>query len=154
MSHDISLSIRRSTVNQRCLEIIKEIVNDGRLATVEFVVQVLLHRHRVSNFTSLNVGNISDIPSLLLLVEIFRKVSSVFSYIYVMHVSCCSLFLWKFCPHFRNNVAFLPSVRLVHQLLLWLSLDTILSGFGVRAGRSTAVIHDPVSLYNYFYTAT
>ena len=93
MSHDISLSIRRSTVNQRCLEIIKEIVNDGRLATVEFVVQVLLHRHRVSNFTSLNVGNISDIPSLLLLVEIFRKVSSVFSYIYVMHVSCCRLFL-------------------------------------------------------------
>lgn len=81
MSHDISLSIRRSTVNQRCLEIIKEIVNDGRLATVEFVVQVLLHRHRVSNFTSLNVGNISDIPSLLLLVEIFRKVSSVFSYV-------------------------------------------------------------------------
>jgi hypothetical protein len=52
------------------------------LATVEFVVQVLLHRHRVADFSNLNVGNISDIPSLLLLVEINRKVRDVFSYVY------------------------------------------------------------------------
>jgi flagellar motor switch protein FliM len=82
MSHDASLSIRQSTVNQRCLEIIKEIVNDGRLATVEFVVQILLQRHRVSDFSNLNVGDISDIPCLLLLLEIFRKVCGFFSYVY------------------------------------------------------------------------
>jgi hypothetical protein len=82
MSHDTSLSIRQSTVNQRCLEIIREIVDNGRLATVEFVVQVLLHRHRVADFSNLNVGNISDIPSLLLLVEIYRKVRDVFSYVH------------------------------------------------------------------------
>jgi hypothetical protein len=69
-------------VNQRCLEIIREIVDNGRLATVEFVVQVLLHRHRVTDFSNLNVGNISDIPSLLLLVEIYRKVRDVFSYVH------------------------------------------------------------------------
>lgn len=79
MSHDTSLSMRRATVNQRCLEIMVEIVHDGRLATVEIVLQVLLQRHQVSEFANLNVGVISDIPSLLLLVEIFRKVRGVFS---------------------------------------------------------------------------
>ena len=72
-------------MNQRCLEIIKEIVSDGRLATVEFVVQVLLHRHCVSDFVSLNVGTISDIPSLLLLVEIYRKVRDGFLHFTYVH---------------------------------------------------------------------
>ena len=63
-------------VNLRCLEIIAEIASSGRLATVDFVLQVLLERFGVVDFSQLNVGKVTDIPSLFLLLEIFSKVSS------------------------------------------------------------------------------
>ena len=63
-------------VNSRCLEIIAEIASSGRLATVDFVLQVLLQRFGVSNFSQLNVGKVTDVPCLFLLLEIHNKVGS------------------------------------------------------------------------------
>jgi hypothetical protein len=65
-----------SVVNSRCLEIIAEIASSGRLATVDFVLQVLLQRFGVVDFSQLNVGKITDVPSLFLLLEIHNKVRS------------------------------------------------------------------------------
>ena len=65
-----------SVVNSRCLEIIAEIASSGRLATVDFVLQVLLQRFGVTNFSQLNVGKVTDVPSLFLLLEIHNKVDS------------------------------------------------------------------------------
>jgi hypothetical protein len=62
-------------VNVRCIEIIKEIAASGHcLATSEFVVQILLQRFGVSDFRDLNIGNIRDIPVLLLLADVHQKV--------------------------------------------------------------------------------
>ena len=65
-----------TVVNSRCLEIIAEIASSGRLATVDFVLQVLLQRFGVTNFSQLNVGKVTDVPSLFLLLEIHNKVGS------------------------------------------------------------------------------
>ena len=61
-------------VNDRCLEIIGEIASNNRLATVDFVLQVLLQRYNVSDFWNLGVGSMRDVPSLHLLIEIYQKV--------------------------------------------------------------------------------
>ena len=74
MTSPSSLSPAQSAVNSHCSEIIDEIVNNGCLATTDFVIGVLLDRYRVESFRDLNVGSMSDIPVLALLSEIFRKV--------------------------------------------------------------------------------
>jgi hypothetical protein len=65
-----------SVVNSRCLEIIAEIASSGRLASTDFVLKVLLQRFGVVDFSQLNVGKITDVPSLFLLLEIHNKVRS------------------------------------------------------------------------------
>lgn len=70
----------RSSVNIRCLEIIKEIASNNQLVTGEFVIQVLLQRYGILEFSNLNVGNIKDIPALSLLIEIQQKVSFMYAY--------------------------------------------------------------------------
>ena len=74
MTSSSALSDAQFAVNSHCSEIIDEIVNNGCLATTDFVVGVLLDRYRVDSFHDLNVGSMNDIPVLALLSEIFRKV--------------------------------------------------------------------------------
>ena len=74
MTSSSALSPAQSAVNSHCSEIIDEIVNNGCLATTDFVVGVLLDRYRVDSFRDLNVGSMDGIPVLALISEIFRKV--------------------------------------------------------------------------------
>ena len=61
-------------VNLRCLEIVSEISSNGRIATPDFVVRILLQRYCVREFRDLRVGDICDTPALFLLIEIHQKV--------------------------------------------------------------------------------
>ena len=76
MAGDLRYAAQLDGVNLRCIEIIDEISSRGRLATVEFVQQVLLQRYCVREFKDLGVGSMRDIPALFLLIEIHQKVSA------------------------------------------------------------------------------
>lgn len=105
-----------SVVNFRCLEIIDEIASSGRLATTDFVLQVLLQRFGVVDFSQLNVGKITDVPSLFLLLEIHNKVRSNVSSQQSNSASSFS----------KYHLLHISPVENVSELLLWIDCDNIL----------------------------
>jgi hypothetical protein len=105
-----------SVVNSRCLEIIDEIASSGRLATVDFVLQVLLQRFGVVDFSQLNVGKITDVPSLFLLLEIHNKVRSNVSSQQSNSASSFS----------KYHLLHISPIEHVSELLLWIDCDNIL----------------------------
>ena len=74
VTQELRYAAELEAVNSRCIEIVNEISSMGRLATAEFVQQVLLQRYGVSDIRDLGVGNMRDIPVFFLLIEIHQKV--------------------------------------------------------------------------------
>jgi hypothetical protein len=75
MKVDSTLTAAQCSLNLRCFEIVQEISSSNQfIVTLEFVIQILLQRYGVADFRDLNVGNIREIPALILLTDVHQKV--------------------------------------------------------------------------------
>lgn len=67
--------IAEQTIDAKCLDIVRELNEDGRyFITVDLVIYILLQRYRVHDIAHLGIGTPFDIPILASLSHIHRKV--------------------------------------------------------------------------------
>lgn len=67
---------RITEVNLHCLQIASELISIGQYVTIEKVLQIILSRYGVNNFEDLGTGSITNVPSLMLLLELNKKVTA------------------------------------------------------------------------------